>query len=237
MNLPQLSDFNFQGKRVIVRGDFDVPLGDGKILDDSRLKECLPTIKYLLENGAKEIVLMGHLGRPDGKVVEELKLAPVAQKLRELIEEKFQIPNSNFQTISNSQIFKIQNFDAYQISENVVLLENLRFDSREEGNEEGFARQLAGLGDFFVNEAFATSHRGHASIVGIPKLLPHCAGLHFAEEVENLSRVLENPKRSLVFVIGGAKPETKLPLVADFAKMADWVLIGGTLCQMSNMPV
>ncbi len=222
MKLPALHDFNFYNKKVLVRGDFDVPLQGKEIVDDARIRECLPTVKYLLDNGAKKIILMGHLGRPEGGVVEKLRLLPVAEKLKELLKSNIKYQKSKVQ-------IKNQKFIAYQVSENIALLENLRFDKREEKNDAEFAKELAGLGDFYVNEAFATCHREHASIVGVPKFLPHCAGLHFASEVENLSKVLENPKRPLVFVIGGAKPETKLPLVADFACVADMVLVGGTL--------
>ncbi len=190
MKLPVLSDFNFSGKKVLVRCDFD----------GGRLEENLSTIKYLLKGGSKEVILMGHLGRPEGRVVEDLRLAPIEEKFRGLLDSK-----------------------------NIIFLENLRFDKREEENDEGFAKELASKGDFYVNEAFAVSHRKHASIVGVPKFLPHCAGLHFASEVENLSKVLENPQRPLVFVIGGAKPETKMAYLEDFAAIADKVLIGGTL--------
>lgn len=205
MDIPVLNDFDFQGKKVLVRVDLDVPIENGKVVDDSRIVECLPTISYLLEHKAK-VILLGHIGRPKGKIVEELKMTPVRQRLIELLGEK-----------------------------NFTLLENLRFDPREESNDLEFVKELAGLGDFYVNESFATSHRSHASIVGIPKFLPHCTGLHFASEVENLSKVLENPKKPVVFVIGGAKPETKLPYIADFARMADAVLVGGTLAQKSKI--
>jgi len=196
MILPQLKDFNFYGKKVLVRCDFD----------GARLEENLPAVKYLLDNGAKKIILMGHLGRPEGRVVEDLKLAPVEKRFRELLDSK-----------------------------NIIFLENLRFDKREEENDAGFAKELASLGDFYVNEAFASSHRQHASIVGIPKFLPHCAGFHFASEVENLSKILENPKRPLVFVIGGDKLETKLPLVVELAHFANSVLVGGALTQNMNI--
>ncbi len=237
MDLPSVTDFSFQEKSVLLRGDLDVPLKNGKVEENSRLKECLPTIQYLLDNDAK-VVLIGHLGRPEGKVVEELRLKPVAQKLDELLNSKIkdQKSKTSIRQAQDRQI-KIKNFEGYQIAENLILLENLRFDPGEEANDSGFAKELADLGDFFVNEAFATSHRLHASIVGIPKLLAHAAGFHFTQEVENLSKVLENPKRPLVFVIGGAKPETKLPLVVDFAKKADWILIGGTLSQNSKPAV
>ena len=196
MILPTLKDFDFKGKKVLVRCDFD----------GGRLEENLPTIKYLLNRRAKKVILISHLGRPAGKIVEELRIALVEKRFRQLLD-----------------------------SEKIVFWENIRFDKREENNDEGFAKELASLGDFYVNEAFAVSHREHVSIVGIPKFLPHCAGLHFASEVESLSKVLENPKKPVVFVIGGAKPETKLPLVADFAKIADWILVGGTLVQKSNI--
>ncbi len=205
MKLPQLSDFNFQGKRVLVRGDLDVPLRDGAVTDDTRIRECLPTIKYLLEHGAS-VILMGHLDRPEGRVVEKLKMAPVQEKLTELL------GSSNF-----------------------TLRENLRFNPGEENNDPEFAKELASQGDFYVNEAFAASHRAHASVVGVPQLLPHCAGLHFVKEVENLSKVIENPQKPLVFVIGGAKPETKMPLVEEFKKKTDFVLVGGKLAASNDL--
>ncbi len=203
MSLPLLSDFDFQGKKVLVRCDFDVPVENGIIIDDSRIKECLPTIQYLLDR-AQKVILLGHLGRPKGDD-NKYSLILLAERLKILLGRE-------------------NNHD-----DNLFLRENLRFDEREEKNDEGFAKELAELGDFFVNEAFAVSHRKHASIVGIPKFLPHCAGLHFASEVENLSKVLEKPEKPLVFVIGGTKPETKMAYVESFAAIADAVLIGGTL--------
>lgn len=225
IKLPKLADFGFKGKKVLVRADLDAPLlrqdfgGQALIEDDARIKESLPTIKYLLERGAS-VILMGHLGRPEGKVVEELRMLPVAQDLS----SKFKVQSSKLQC-------KVQNFDAYKITENLILLENLRFYPGEENNDSGFAKELASLGDFYVNEAFATSHRAHASIVGVPKLLPHAAGLHFAREVENLSKIIENSQRPLVVIIGGTKAETKLPMLEEFTKKADWVLVGGTLAK------
>ncbi|PIU34489.1 phosphoglycerate kinase [Candidatus Shapirobacteria bacterium CG07_land_8_20_14_0_80_39_18] len=228
MKLPQLENFDFKGKKVLVRCDLDVPFENGEVTDETRLEESLSTIKFLLEHEAT-VILMGHLGRPGGKVVEDLSLRPVAEKLREFL-------ISNVKSQMSKPNLKCQNLNSFQITENIVLLENLRFDPREEGNDLEFAKELASLGDFYVNEAFAASHRAHASIVGVPKLLPHCAGFHFASEVESLSKVLENPKRPFVFVIGGAKPETKLPMVAEFAKKANWVLVGGTLVQSAKCP-
>lgn len=208
MNLPLLSDFDFQGKKVLVRGDFDVPVENGIIVDDSRIKECLPTIQYLLDR-AQKVILLSHLGRPKGNN-DEYSLVLVAERLKILLGRE-----------SNHE-------------DNLFLRENLRFDEREEKNDEGFVKELAELGDFYVNEAFAVSHREHASIVGIPKFLPHCAGLHFASEVENLSKVLEKPEKPLVFVIGGAKPETKMAYIADLTRIADTVLVGGTLVRVRD---
>jgi phosphoglycerate kinase len=224
INLPKLQDFNFKGKKVLVRLDLDIPAED-----DFRLRAELPTIEFLLNQKAR-IILLGHLDRPKGKVVEKLSLRSVAQKLGELFSSKFKVKSTKLQ-------FKVQNFEAFQILENLILLENLRFYPGEEKNDLEFAKKLASFGVFYVNEAFAASHREHASIVGIPKILPHCAGFNFTKEVENLSKVLENPQRPVVFVVGGAKPETKLPLVAEFAKKTDWVLVGGLLPTSSKFKV
>jgi len=222
IKLPKLQSFDFKKKTVLVRIDSDIPLIEGKVGDDTRIKACLPTIEYLLENEAK-VILMGHLGRPNGKVVEELSLKPVVEKLKELLGAKVQ-------RYKGAKVqLKVQDFPVYILDKNLWLLENLRFYSGEESNSLDFAKNLSLLGDFYVNEAFAASHRGHASIVGVPKLLPHCAGFNFIKEVENLSKVLENPKRPVVFIIGGAKPETKLTLVGDLVSKSDFILIGGLL--------
>ncbi|HUV72156.1 MAG TPA: phosphoglycerate kinase [Clostridia bacterium] len=216
MKLPQLRDFNFINKRVLVRCDFDVPLrqAQGRFLlaDDIRIKQCLPTIEYLLKNRA-QVILLGHLGRPKGQE-KSLSLAPVAKHLKKLLKRKGKVESISY---------------LGKLDDNLYLLENLRFDKGEEKNEPQFAKKLAEMGDFYVNEAFASSHRKHASIVSLPKLLPHCAGFHFIEEVENLSKAIENPQRPLVMIIGGAKPEDKLPKVWQLAQEADFVLVGGTL--------
>jgi len=234
MELPKLTDFDCRGRRVLVRCDLDVPLrqaqGELFVEDDSRIRECLPSIKYLLDHAAK-VILMGHSGRPEGQVVEELKLAPMAEKIKQLFNSRSSPLSIKWRKGFN---FQLDGFSAYQISENLVLLENLRFYPGEESNDPQFAQALAVLGEFYVNEAFAASHREHASIVGVPKLLPHAAGFHFASEAEHLSKVLENPKRPLVLLVGGAKPETKLPLALEFAQKTDWVLIGGALAQRAK---
>lgn len=225
----KLSDFDFHGKTALVRGDLDVPLRKcqmsnvkcpmWEVEDDTRIEACLPTIEYLLGQRAK-VILMGHLGEPRGRIVEELKLTPVAEKLGELL--SLTIPRQQPKVRS-----RIQNIPVYFLGDNLWLLENLKFYPGEEGNDLEFSKRLASLGNFYVNESFAVSHRRYASLVQLPRLLPHCAGFNFVEEVKNLSRVLEDPKRPVVFIIGGAKTETKLPVIGDLLGKADVFLLGG----------
>ena len=197
--LKTLDEADVAGKRVLVRCDFDVPLKDGVVTDDSRLKTAIPTIDFLRAHNAKEIILIGHAGRPEGRVVEGLKMAPIEARLGELTN-----------------------------MEGVTVKENLRFDPREEANDPAFAQEISSWGDVFVNESFATAHRAHASTVGVAKLLPSFAGLHFAEEVEKLSAALVPPPDSIA-IIGGAKFETKEPLIKKLLALYSKVLIGGAL--------
>jgi phosphoglycerate kinase len=220
MQLPDLRNFDLKGKRVLVRCDYDVPLENGVVVDDSRILASLPTIQYLLSQNAK-VILLAHLGRPNGEVKEELSLKPVAEKLHELLPDiNFKFEIFNFQSNSNDQIF---NSDG-----EVILLENLRFDKREEENDPEFTQKLASLGDFYVNDAFAVSHREHASIVGLPKLLPHAAGFQLQKEVATLSSTFENPRRPVVLLLGGVK-EDKLKIIPGFLSWVDRILIGGYL--------
>jgi phosphoglycerate kinase len=197
MLLPTLQSLDITpGKRVMVRADLDVDTT--KSDEIFRLKTLIPTLQYLADKQAK-IVIIGHFSRPEGKVVESMRLVPVEQKLREMA------PNINF-----------------------TMLENLRFDPGEESNDPVFAQKLAAQADFYVNESFATSHRAHASIVGLPKLLPHAAGLRFVEEVANIGKVLENPEKPVIAIISGIKKD-KLDYVEEFKKFCDQILIGGRL--------
>jgi len=198
MNLRSIKNAEVSGKRVLVRADFDVPLESGQVVDDTRIRAVLPTLELLHARGAAQIILLTHLGRPGGRVVESLCVAPVAARLNKLTHVPFE------------------------------LRENLRFDPREEANDTGFAKELARLGDVFVNEAFADSHREHASVVGISKILPSYAGLRLLEEVEHLSRALTPPKGS-VAIIGGAKFETKVPLLVVLIGHYAHILLGGAL--------
>jgi len=228
MKLNTLQGKKVRNKTVLLRADFNVPIeketknhsgSKVKIMDDSRIKDALPTIKYLLRNNNK-VIIVSHLGRPKGKNVKSLNLEPIAMQLSKLL--KFKIQNSKLK-------IKLNKFPAYQISENLILLENIRFYPGEEKNDKKFAKELAELADIFVNDAFSVCHRAHASVVGVTKYLPAYAGLDLTKEISALHRIIQNPKRPLVCIIGGAKVETKEPLIRNFLKFADYILIGSKL--------
>ncbi|MEK7160353.1 MAG: phosphoglycerate kinase [Patescibacteria group bacterium] len=216
IKLRSLIGVDISGKTILLRADLDVSLARGEFSDDFRLTTSLETINYLLKQ-TKTIFIIGHLGRPE-KEDKSLSLKVVA---------KWYAKNFKFQ-ISN---FKLNDFTGWKIGEKLILLENLRFYKEEEENDEEFAKKLASLADIYVNDAFASSHRTHASIVGITKYLPSFAGLRMQKEVEELEKVLENPKRPLCVIIGGAKIETKLPLVEKMHAFADYVLVGGEIAE------
>jgi len=212
------------GQKVFVRADLDVAIENGKVSDDFRLKKILPTIQYLLAKKA-QIILAGHLGRPHGRIDSALSLKPVADWLKQQGLAVNLLERLLPQGVPSDKI----GGDPLRI----ILLENLRFDIREEQNDPQFAEELASLADCYVNEAFAASYEEHASIVGIPKLLPIFAGLQFEKEVNTLSKVFKNPKRPLVFLVGGVKPE-KATLIPDLVKIADTVLLAGQIAHLSS---
>lgn len=219
-----LRDFNFKDKRVLVRADFNVPLGNDNQVDereDWRLKAVLPTINYLLKQKAK-IILLSHLGRPEGKIKEELRLNPIAQRLEELLNQKILKLDDCIGLEVERSISKMKEGQ-------IVLLENLRFHAEEKENSPDFTKQLAKLGDFYVNDAFGTSHRSHASIIGLPKHLPSCAGLLLEKEINNLSKVLNKLEHPLLVIIGGVKISTKIKFIEIFLKKADSLILGGAL--------
>jgi len=224
MNLPLLKNADVNGKTVFLRADLDVPLSAEKIEDDTRLLATIPTIEYLLKQNAK-IIIGGHLGRPKG-IDESLSLKPVAEWFAKKL-----IHNSEF-IIQNS---KLASFGGWEIGQNIFLLENLRFYESEEKNDPEFAKKLASLAEIYVNDSFAMCHRNHASIIGITRFLPHFAGFHLQKEIETLSHVMENPKRPMVVIIGGKKIETKLPLVEEMHRIADYVLVGGKIAKESQV--
>lgn len=211
--MKRLKEAKVSGKKVILRADLDVPLEGGKVVDDTRLKALLPTLKYLFKNRA-DVLIIGHLDRPKGKKDSRLSLKPVAARLQELVGRKVEF---------------LENYHLSPVTCHLAMLENLRFWPGEEKNDLAFTKKLASRGDLYVNDAFAASHRKHASIVGIPERLPVYAGLRLEKEVDELGKVLEKPGRPLVFIIGGAKTETKKPLVPRLAEIADKVLLGGLL--------
>ncbi len=218
-NLRSVKTADVKNKTVLLRADLDVPMQNLQIGDDARLKAWFPTLNYLLEEGAT-IIIVGHLGRPEGKE-SSLSLLPVARWLQ----QKFKVERPKLKTT------KIDEFDGWEITDKIFLLENIRFYSEEEKNDSQFAKKLAQLAQVYINDAFASSHRAHSSIVGITKFLPSFAGLRLLEEVKVLSTVLENPKRPLGVIIGGAKIETKLPLVEKMHGFADYILVGGEIVE------
>ncbi len=221
-NLKTIKDIVLKNKRVLVRVNFDVSMDErGNIEDDFRIKESLPTIKYLLKNDCK-IILISHLGRPAGKRMKNFSLKPVAERLSKLLERGVGFLSKS----SGRQVEKaVHSVNPGEI----LMLENLRFDPREEDNSLEFAKELSALGEVFVNEAFSVCHREHASIVGIPKFLPAVAGINLEKEITELNKVLFRPKRPLIAIIGGAKISTKVKVINKFLKLADRVLIGGAI--------
>jgi phosphoglycerate kinase len=214
---------NLQNKTILVRCDFDVPLKNKKILDNSRLQACIPTIEFLLKKKVKQIILIGHLGRPTG-VDKKLSLEPVKKELEKLLKKdsRFKIQDLRISFYKNILDSKIQIPDS-----KIVMLENLRFHPRENLNCKKWAKKLANLADVYVNEAFAVSHRSASSVDAIQNYLPSYAGLHLEKEINNLSSVITKTKKPLTVIIGGAKIETKLPVVKEFISKADNILIGG----------
>ena len=217
-----IRDFNPKDKIILVRTDFNVPLKNGKVEDDFRIRASLPTIQYLLENGAKRIVLISHLGRPDGKMDLKFSLSPVADTLRKLLPEQkiafYPLPKKEEDILNYSDC-------------NIILLENLRFDPGEEVNSEDFIKQIidATHADAFVQDGFAVTHRAHASTDAIAKFLPTYAGLLVEKEIENLTKVLQNPTKPLLLIIGGAKVDDKQPLIEKFSSLADHIAVGGKI--------
>lgn len=220
MNKKTIRDIDLAGKRVLVRVDFNVPLDSQQhITDDTRIRAALPTITYLLDQGAP-VILMSHLGRPDGKVVDTLSLAPVAQHLSELLGRPVEMAKDSIGPEVEAQAKSLQ-------PGQVLLLENLRFHKEEEKNNPDFARQLALLGEVYVNDAFGTAHRAHASTEGVTHYLPGVAGFLMEKEINFLGSALEHPRRPFVAIIGGAKVSDKIAVLDRLISMVDTLLIGG----------
>lgn len=221
--IKKLEDFNFNGKTVLVRVDFNVPIKDGKVKGDDRIKKSLPTIKYIKEQGGK-IILMSHLGRPKGKYNKDLSLRPVAQRLSEILGEDILFIDEK-EVVNKEVKDKVKNLKNAEIA----LLENLRFRPEEEKNEESFSKDLASLADIYVNDAFGTAHRAHASNVGVSKFLPSAAGFLLEKEIKYLKESLENPKRPFVAILGGAKVSDKINLIKNLLDKIDSIVIVGAM--------
>jgi len=212
-------EFDPQGKRVLMRVDFNVPIEDGKVKDDSRIRASLPTIRYLLDHGAS-VVLMSHLGRPKGKVVESFRLRPVAQWLSALLRMPVPITGDPLGVGTRDAVARLK-------PGQVMMLENLRFHPEEEANEDGYAKTLASYGDVYVNDAFGTAHRAHASTVGVTRYLPAYAGLLMEAEINALSNLLEQVKHPFAAVIGGAKVSGKIGVLNHLMDKVDTFVVGG----------
>lgn len=221
MNKKSVRDIEVSGKKVFVRVDFNVPLADGVISDDTRIRETLPTIQYLIEQGAK-VILASHLGRPKGQVVEELRLTPVAARLSELLGKPVTKVDEAIGSAVQAAVDKLADGD-------VLLLENVRFYAGEEKNDPEFAKSLAELADIYVNDAFGAAHRAHASTEGIAHHLPAVSGLLMEKELSVLGNALSNPERPFTAIIGGAKVKDKIGVIDNLLNLADNVLIGGGL--------
>jgi phosphoglycerate kinase len=221
MGKKTIRDADVADRRVLVRVDFNVPLDEetGAIIDDSRIRAALPTIRYLREQGAK-VILCSHLGRPKGKVVDKLRLAPIAQRLSQILGQPVQTTNDCIGPEVEKIAAELKNGD-------VLLLENLRFHAEEEKNDAAFARNLASLAELYVNDAFGTSHRAHASVVGVTAYLPAVAGLLLEKEIRELSGIIEHPAHPFAAVLGGAKVSDKVSLIVNIMDKVDDILVGG----------
>ncbi|CAM4495425.1 MULTISPECIES: phosphoglycerate kinase [Paenibacillus] len=221
MNKKSVRDVEVAGKRVFVRVDFNVPVEDGKITDDTRIRETLPTIKYLIENGAK-VILASHMGRPKGQFVDSMRLTVAAERLSELLGKPVAKADEAVGEAVKAQIAELNDGD-------VLVLENVRFYPGEEKNDPELAKQFAELADLFVNDAFGAAHRAHASTEGIAHFLPAVSGLLMEKELSVLGKALSNPERPFTAIIGGSKVKDKIDVIDNLLNLADNVLIGGGL--------
>ena len=223
MNKKTLKDLNVENKRVLVRVDFNVPIKEGIITDTNRIEASLTTIKYLIDNNAK-VILMSHLGRPKGEPKPEFSLKPVAQKLSEMIGQDVKFIDSD-KVVDDSVIEESKKLQPKEI----MLIQNTRFRKEEEKNDQTFSKELSQLADLYVNDAFGTSHRAHASNVGVSKFLPSAVGFLVQKEIEIMGKALENPERPFTAILGGAKVSDKIGVIENLLDKVDTILIGGAM--------
>lgn len=220
MNKLTVKDIDLKGKKVLMRADFNVPQDDSlKITDDTRIKATLATIKYILRNGAKKLILISHLGRPDGKVVAKYSLKPAAERLSSLLGEPVKFLDDCVGDNIKQEIGAAK--------ERIVLLENLRFHAEEEANDPGFAKQLASLGEIYVNDAFGTAHRAHASTEGVTHYLKSCAGFLLEKEITYLGNAIQEPKQPFMVILGGSKVSDKIGVIKNLLPKCGAIIIGG----------
>lgn len=219
MDKVNIRDVDAAGKRVLVRVDFNVPLEDARVVDDARIRAALPTIVLLLRQGAR-VILASHLGRPKGKVVDSLRLRPVAERLSQLLGQEVRVTGDALGAGTQDAVRRLKKGD-------LLLLENVRFHKEEEANDPEFAQQLAAYADIYVNDAFGTAHRAHASTEGIARFLPAYAGLLMEREITVLSQLLEDPVRPFAAVIGGAKISDKIRVLDNLLERLDTIVLGG----------
>ena len=224
MNKKVITDLEVTSKRVIVRVDFNVPMSkteEGKITDNARIVAALPTIKYLIENNAK-VILLSHLGRPKGEAKKEFSLEPVAKELSKLLNKEVKFLQSNLVVDNNvkNEVLKLKDRE-------VVLLENTRFRNEETKNIDDFSKELAELGELYINDAFGTSHRAHCSNVGLCKFLPSAVGFLVEKEISIMGKALSNPERPFVAILGGAKVSDKITVIENLIEKVDSIIIGG----------
>ncbi|WP_455662035.1 phosphoglycerate kinase [Pradoshia sp.] len=221
MNKKSIKDIDVKGKKVFCRVDFNVPMQNGAITDDTRIRAALPTIQYLMEQGAK-VILASHMGRPKGEVKEDLRLTPVAIKLSELLGKEVAKADEAYGETVKAQIEKMNDGD-------VLLLENVRFYPGEEKNDPELAKEFAALADVFVNDAFGAAHRAHASTEGIAKHIPAVSGFLMQKELDVLGKAMSNPERPFTAIIGGAKVKDKIGVIENLLDKVDNLIIGGGL--------
>ncbi|TDL32532.1 phosphoglycerate kinase [Jeotgalibacillus sp. S-D1] len=221
MNKKSMKDIELKGKRVFTRVDFNVPMNEGNVSDDTRIRAALPTIKHLVEAGAK-VILASHLGRPKGEVVEELRLTPVAKHLGELLGKDVKKVDEAYGDQAKQAVEELQEGD-------VLVLENVRFYPGEEKNDQELAKEFAALADVYVNDAFGAAHRAHASTAGIAQHLPAVSGLLMEKELDVLGKALSNPERPFTAIIGGAKVKDKIGVIDNLLDNVDNLIIGGGL--------
>lgn len=222
MAVKTVKDVDLKGKRVLVRADFNVPLKEGVITDDTRIKAALPTLQYILEQEGTSLVLMSHLGRPKGERKPEFSLAPIAQRLSELLNRPVEMAPDCIGTETKEMASKLKPGE-------VLMLENVRYHGEETKNDTAFAKQLAENGDLFINDAFGTAHRAHASTEGVAHQLPSAAGFLIGKEVRFFEHLLSNPEKPFVAIIGGAKVSTKIGVLETLLEKCTTLVIGGAM--------